>query len=37
MFYDLLWLAHTDPHMDKVDLIFWIICNIYYTIKIMNK
>ena len=24
-------------YMNKVDLLFWIICIIYYTIKIVNR
>ena len=33
----LSWLAHEGGYMFNIDLVFWIICIIYYTIKIVTK
>ena len=34
---NLLWLTHEVDSMKTVDLVFWIICIIYYTIKIVSS
>jgi len=34
---NLLWPAHDVEQMKTIDIVFWIICIIYYTIKIVSN
>lgn len=35
--FNLLWPAHDVEQMKTIDIVFWIICIIYYTIKIVSN